>query len=217
MNKIKVLNLYGCLGGNRYKWDELETSLEITCVELDPFLCELYQERFPNDIVINTDAHEYLRSNYNKYDIIWSSPPCPSHSIARYGNKKIDYIYPDMSLYQQNVLLESLFKGTWVIENVIPYYKPLIPYHKVGRHAFWSNIYIPGNIQYRKPSFKFMKTNDEISKLSEFHDFDLYQYKGKQRKDKIGRNLVDYVLGKSIFQLLLKDYKTRNLKQPKLL
>lgn len=33
---MKILNLYACLGGNRYKWDEVADNLEITAVELDP-------------------------------------------------------------------------------------------------------------------------------------------------------------------------------------
>ena len=53
---MKVLNLYACLGGNRYKWDEVaeqaEIELQVTAVELDPELARLYQERFPNDTVI---------------------------------------------------------------------------------------------------------------------------------------------------------------------
>lgn len=46
---MKILNLYACLGGNRYKWGE---GHEITAVELDPELARLYKERFPNDTVI---------------------------------------------------------------------------------------------------------------------------------------------------------------------
>ena len=64
MKKIKVLNLYACLGGNRYKWDEVSKTagvvLEVTAVELDPEAGKLYQERFPNDKVIINDAHQYL-------------------------------------------------------------------------------------------------------------------------------------------------------------
>lgn len=44
MKKYKILNLYACLGGNRYKWDEVSDNLEITAVELDPELARLYQE-----------------------------------------------------------------------------------------------------------------------------------------------------------------------------
>jgi len=58
--KIKILNLYACLGGNRYKWNEVNDNIEVTAVELDPEAARLYQERFPYDIVIVADAHQYL-------------------------------------------------------------------------------------------------------------------------------------------------------------
>lgn len=38
---MKILNLYAYLGGNRYKWGNEH---EITAVELDPVLCELYKK-----------------------------------------------------------------------------------------------------------------------------------------------------------------------------
>ena len=57
MKKVKILNLYACLGGNRAKWDEV-ADVEVTAVELDPELAKLYQERFPNDKVIVADAHQ---------------------------------------------------------------------------------------------------------------------------------------------------------------
>ena len=47
---MKILNLYACLGGNRYKWGDEH---EITAVELDEELAKLYQERFTNDTVID--------------------------------------------------------------------------------------------------------------------------------------------------------------------
>jgi DNA (cytosine-5)-methyltransferase 1 len=83
MKKYKILNLYACLGGNRYKWDEVADNLEITAVELDPEAARLYKERFPNDTVIVADAHQYLLDHYKEFDFIWSSPPCPSHSRAK--------------------------------------------------------------------------------------------------------------------------------------
>ena len=36
MTPIKILNLYACLGGNRYKWNEVSDNIEVTAVELDP-------------------------------------------------------------------------------------------------------------------------------------------------------------------------------------
>ena len=59
MSKLKILNLYACLGGNRYKWDEV-TDIEVTAIEYDNDLANLYKDRFPQDNVIVADAHQYL-------------------------------------------------------------------------------------------------------------------------------------------------------------
>ena len=32
---MKILNLYACLGGNRYKWNEVKDDIEATDVELN--------------------------------------------------------------------------------------------------------------------------------------------------------------------------------------
>ena len=137
---MKILNLYACLGGNRYKWDEV-TDIEVTAVELDPEAARLYQERFPNDKVIVADAHQYLLDHYKEFDFIWSSPPCPTHSRLVTSNKnKIKMKYPDMKLYQEVIFLDNFFKGKYVVENVIPFYTPLIPSKKRGRHLYWTNF-----------------------------------------------------------------------------
>jgi DNA (cytosine-5)-methyltransferase 1 len=73
------------------------------------------------------DAHEYLLNHYQRFDFVWSSPPCPSHSKTNFFLNSQGVIrYPDMKLYQEIILLESFFKGKYVVENVRPYYKPLI-------------------------------------------------------------------------------------------
>jgi hypothetical protein len=36
---MKILNLYACLGGNRYKWNEVKEDIEVTAVELDSEDC----------------------------------------------------------------------------------------------------------------------------------------------------------------------------------
>ena len=128
--KYKILNLYACLGGNRYKWNEVKEDIQVTAVELDPELARLYRERFPNDTVIVADAHQYLLDHYKEFDMIWSSPPCPTHSKAMLYNTKIKPKYSDMKLYQEIIFLQSYFKGKYIVENVIPYYEPLIPAKK---------------------------------------------------------------------------------------
>ena len=194
---MKVLNLYACLGGNRLLWD----NCEVTAVELDEELARLYQERFPNDTVIVADAHQYLLDHYQEFDFIWSSPPCPTHSRARYwsfGANGKNPIYPNMSLYQEIIFLQHHFKGKYVIENVIPYYEPLIPAKKRGRHLYWTNFNLPNKIT--KRHFEGLcQLGKELQKLELFHKIDLSSYKGKQRKNKIARNLVDYEAGKTIF------------------
>ena len=154
---MKILNLYACLGGNRYKWNEVKEDIEVTAVELDPELARLYQERFPNDKVIVADAHQYLLKHFKEYDFIWSSPPCPTHSIARAYNSKYETKYPDMKLYEEIILLQTVssgknprYKGKYVVENVIPYYEPLIPAKKRGRHLYWTNFNLPYNLGKRK-------------------------------------------------------------------
>lgn len=192
---MKVLNLYACIGGNRKLW----TDCDVTAVEIDPELAQMYQRRYPDDKVVVGDAHEYLLRNYNQFDFIWSSPPCPTHSRARYwsskGSEKVDVKYPDMTLYQEIILLQKYFDGLWVVENVIPYYEPLItPSIKIGRHYFWSN--------YRISKFDHKEADvrgGTIKNWQELHGFDISDYKGKNRKDQILRNLVHPDTGLHIY------------------
>ena len=215
--KFKILNLYACLGGNRYKWDEV-ADIEVTAVELDPELCRLYKERFPNDIVIQADAHQYLLEHYQEFHFIWSSTPCPSHSRARFWsssnlNTNTNPVYPDMKLYQEIIFLDNYFKGKYVVENVIPYYTPLISAKIRGRHLYWCNFNLP-KISERK----YLTTDrlDEVAQLCKYHDYDFTKYRGKQRRDKIARNLVDYEAGKTILQTALNAYASNNVEQQKL-
>ena len=219
MKKIKILNLYACLGGNRYKWNEVCDNISVTAVEIDPEAARLYQERFPNDKVIVADAHQYLLDHYKDFDFIWSSPPCPSHSRARYWNSsnyntKTKAVYPEMNLYQEVLFLKHYFKGKYVVENVIPYYKPLIEAKKRGRHLYWTNFNLPYNLNDRR--FKISATNQELKKLSIFHKYDFNQYKGNQSKLKIARNLVDYEAGRTIFETYLGIKRSKQVTQTSL-
>ena len=53
---MKILNLYAWIGGNRKEWEWHQ----ITAVEYDPVIAKVYQDLYPNDIVIIWDAHQYL-------------------------------------------------------------------------------------------------------------------------------------------------------------
>lgn len=226
---MKILNLYACLGGNRYKWDEV-TEIEVTAVELDPEAARLYQERFPNDKVIVGDAHQYLLDHYKEFDFIWSSPPCPTHSRARGWNTKFETKYPDMKLYEEIIMLETVakgenprFKGKYVVENVIPYYEPLIPAKKRGRHLYWTNFNLPNVLSDRKsPNMAAQKEGRELYKklnkkvfdvFCKYHDYNFRRYKGKQSVQKMARNLVDYEAGKTILETAVGIIKKENVNQ----
>jgi len=214
MEKIKILNLYACLGGNRYKWDEV-ADIQVTAIELDPEAARLYKERFPNDKVIVADAHEYLLNYYKEFDFIWSSPPCPSHSRARFARKNTtSSIYPDLKLYEEILFLENYFDGKYCVENVIPFYEPLIAAKKRGRHLYWTNFLLPNELNERKSSI--MESKDEVSQWCKFHDYDFRKYKGKQSVQKMARNLVDYEAGKTILETALGIIKKSNDKQTEL-
>ena len=210
---MKILNLYACLGGNRYKWDEV-TDVDVTAVELDPAAAELYQERFPNDKVIVADAHKYLLDHYKEFDFIWSSPPCPTHSRARYwgiGANGKNPIYPDMKLYQEIIFLQHHFKGKYCVENVIPYYKPIIPGIERNRHLYWVNFNLPNNLNDRIVNV--CQGKDELNRLCTFHDYNFRKYKGKQNIVKMARNLVDYEAGKTILETALNIQRANNTEQ----
>jgi DNA (cytosine-5)-methyltransferase 1 len=221
MKKFKVLNLYACLGGNRYKWDEVAEEagidMKVTAVELDPELAKLYQERFPNDTVVVADAHQYLLDHYQEFDFIWTSPPCPTHSRARYwgfgANGKMP-IYPDMKLYEEIIFLEHHFNGQFVVENVIPYYEPMLNPKKRGRHLYWTNFNLHNDLKDRR--FAISQTKNEVDALCVFHDYDFRKYKGNQSTTKIGRNLVDYEAGRTIFETALGIIRKKDVTQTEL-
>ena len=202
---MKILNLYACLGGNRYKWNEVKSDIEVTAVELDPEAARLYQERFPNDKVIVADAHQYLLDHYKEFNFIWSSPPCPSHSKMKLNQAKgtgnHSPCYPDLKLYEEIIFLQNYFDGSYCVENVIPYYEPLIPAQKRGRHLYWTNFKLPFILSERKSVS--MDAKNEFQQWCDFHDYNFKKYKGKQRLDKMARNLVDYEAGKTIFEKAL--------------
>jgi DNA (cytosine-5)-methyltransferase 1 len=208
---FRVLNLYACLGGNRYKW----TDCEVTAVELDHELAKMYQERFPNDKVIVADAHQYLLEHYKEFDFIWSSPPCPTHSKSRFARRETTTPeYPDMKLYQEVLFLDNWFSGKYCVENVVPYYEPLIPGKKRGRHLYWTNFNLPNDLGERKSAI--MEGKDEVKRWCEFHEYDFYQYKGEQRIDKIARNLVDYEAGLTILNVARGIIQRSNVNQSSL-
>jgi len=209
---MKVLNLYAGIGGNRKLWKDVE----VTAVEINSEIAKIYQEFFPDDKVIVTDAHQYLLDNINNgYDFIWSSPPCQSHSGTNFylfpqGIKR----YPDIKLYEEILFLKQWCKTKWVVENVKPYYKPLINPQECGRHYFWSNFKISNlpvkhdiGTHNRKASKgtqrKAIIREAQIPELIDLHDMDLSNIQLKNKRQVL-RNAVLPIVGKHIYDCAFK-------------
>jgi len=150
------------------------------------------------------DAHKYLLDviKENIFDFIWSSPPCPSHSSFRQNIgvrfRNVKPIYPDLKLYEEILLLKYNFNKLWVVENVIPYYKPLIEAQKVSKHLFWSNFKIEDK--------KFKSYHRNMNKISELEDHHNIKISNTNLKNKrqILRNCVYPPLGKHILDCAIK-------------
>ena len=189
---MKVLNLYAGIGGNRKLWQDVE----VTAVELNPKIAKIYQDFFPQDKMIITDAHQYLLEHFKEYDFIWSSPPCPTHSRVNdmFVRSNINPIrYPDMKLYEEILLLKHHFKNKYCVENVIAYYKPLIPCYEIDNHWFWTNFHI------QEVPKKCREHHGGIEALQKRKQFNIEKYVGID-KIKTLRNCVLPELGLHILK-----------------
>lgn len=195
----RILNLYAGIGGNRKLWNN--PNFEITAVEFNDEIAMIYKDLYPNDIVIVEDAHEYLLNNYMNFDFIWSSPPCQSHSKFRFMCSKMEpgtrgngiKKYIDFKLWQEIIFMKHYVTVPWIVENVIPYYEPLIlPTINLQRHLFWSNFKIAKTTELEKDNFD-IKGGSKTWVINK--NFDLTKYKIKHRKDQILNNCVNPDLG----------------------
>lgn len=192
--QMKILNLYSGIGGNRKLWGDEH---EVTAVEYDKDIANIYKDLYQNDNVIVDDAHDFLLNNFNKFDFIWSSPPCQTHSQIRFNigykanriYEKVKPVYADMKLYQEIILLKTHFDGMYVVENTVPYYEPLIPCTNALGHVWWTNFKIHdfdyGNRNHR---------GGTVESLQDRKLIDISKYKIKNKRQ-ILRNCVEPEIG----------------------
>ena len=209
---MKILNLYAGIGGNRKAW----ANADVTAVEYNPDIAAVYAELYPQDTVIIADAHSFLLEHFDAYDFIWSSPPCQSHSSMR-QNLAVRFRgtppeYPDMKLYQEIIFLKYNFRGLWCVENVLPYYEPLIPpTATLQRHLFWSNFAIT---PLETPKDKLRSA--QIDDLQAHTGIDLSKYQ-LPNKRQILRNCVYPALGAHILKCATARRNTETRQQMGLL
>ncbi|AFH22993.1 hypothetical protein OSG_eHP40_00130 [environmental Halophage eHP-40] len=210
--QLKILNLYAGIGGNRRLWD----NVNVTAVENDPDIAAVYRDHFPDDTVIEGDAHEYLINHLSEFDFIWSSPPCPTHgqmeavNHAQHGAR-----YPDMDLYQEIIILKNRaeYHGfNYCVENVVSYYDPLIEPQKQDRHYYWSDVNIPAveTPTLRKRGSENRDSRPDVGSAFSYkrHEkvlgFDLSSYDISQsKKEKMLKNCVQPEEGKAILESVI--------------
>jgi DNA (cytosine-5)-methyltransferase 1 len=109
--------------------------------------------------------------------------------------------YFDLKLYQEIIFLQKYFKGKWIVENVEPYYKPLIRHtFRLGRHLFWGNF----NIGYIEPpkANNFINQDDpkELMNWLDIHYEGNIYYDGNHSPAQVLRNAVHPIIGKHILE-----------------
>ena len=195
---MRILNLYAGIGGNRKMWPDHHT---VTAIEYDQKIADIYQDQNPYDeVIVSTDAHQYLLENCQDFDFIWSSPPCQSHSRMIRSGQNRKPRFPDMRLYEEIIFLKySAPDVLWVVENVVPYYKPLVePSTKVGRHLFWSNFEITAEDVKRPAGFINLDNKAGAEKLKHWLGIDyegVVYYDGNHCPAQILRNAVHPKIG----------------------
>ena len=210
---MKILNCYAGIGGNRKLWGDEH---EITAVENNPKVAAIYQGFFPNDKVLITDAHQFLLENYRDFDFIWSSPPCPTHSrIVTSGKNRRQTKYPSMKLYEEILMLQQFHKGLYVVENVVPFYEPLIKAQKADRHLFWANFKISKNTPPRRGDL-LNSSKEDLCKWLGFDDFPNIYLNGNHCERQVLRNCVHPETGLHILNCALNKFEDQKQNQLKL-
>ena len=198
----KLYNGCAGLGANTHLISRERFS--ITHTEMFQKIADINQEIHKEDEVIVTDSYQYFQDHHEEFEAAWFSPNCQGHSrMVKATRHNVNKIPPLTDLYGLIIFLTHFYKGDWVVENVVPFYEPLIkPTLQVGRHLFWSNKPI-NNIEDVKRPPGFINNNnikgvDELKKWLGL-DFEGHvYYNGNHSPTQFLRNCVHPEIGKQI-------------------
>lgn len=203
---MKILIGFAGIAGESQLWNDINN--DITHIEIDPKIAQKIIDRKPNRTVIVDDAVDYVLNHANEYDFVWLSPMCQANSKMIRSGKNRKPRLPDLLLYELKIWLDYNYKGKYVIENVVPYYKPVIePTIKIGRHLFWSNFNIT-SFEIKQPkNFIMLGTVSGSKQLKEWlginYDGNIY-YNGNHDPCQVLRNCVHPDLGLHVFNCVLQ-------------
>lgn len=201
---MRVLNLYCGIGGNRKLWE----GVDVTAVDINDDVLEVYAHYNPDDEIVRGDAHQYLLEHHDEFDFVWSSPPCQTHSKMVKATRHDVRKYPDMALYQEILRLQEFHAGPWVVENVEPYYPPLIAPRRIGRHCFWSNRLVRATEVHQPTGFIQLDNAKGLKALQDWlgihWDKKIYMG-GNHSPGQAFRNAVHPELGRQVFESVLLE------------
>lgn len=197
---MRVLNLYAGIGGNRAKW----RGHNVTAVEKNERIAAIYERLYPDDRVVVADAHEFLQGNVGDFDFVWSSPPCQSHSRMARATRHKRPRFVDLRLYEEVMFLREFGPHYWAVENVRPFYEPLIkPTFSVGRHCFWASHDCVVEDVKRPPNFINMANLAGRSALQDWlgiHFDEVVYYEGNHCPAQVLRNAVHPNIGRDVLE-----------------
>jgi hypothetical protein len=103
-------------------------------------------------------------------------------------------VYPNMMLYEEIILLDNYFDGFYCVENVIPFYEPLIKGQQLGRHLFWCNVKLNEKIKF-KPRGNF----DNAEELAKDLGYDISKWRGVSKilllRNCCENDISEYIFG----------------------
>jgi DNA (cytosine-5)-methyltransferase 1 len=117
MKVFKLLDLYCCGGGASIGYEQ--AGFQVTGIDIEP------QPKYKGNF-IQSDAIEYLKHNWHKYDAIHASPPCQGYSMSSMQFRINGKIYPDLIEATRRELIKT--GKPYIIENVpgAPLINPVI-------------------------------------------------------------------------------------------
>lgn len=206
MKRINIYNGCGGLGANVHLLPK--DRFNITSVERFENIANANRTMHQEHNVIVADAFQLFQETHEDYHVAWFSPNCQGHSrMVKATRHKVNRIPAVTDIYGLIIFLTHFYQGNWVVENVIPFYEPLIkPTLKIGRHLFWSNVKLSGIEDIKRPKGFINNTNtkgaNELKNwLGMQYQGNLY-YDGNHCPAQPWRNCVHPKIGKHIIEQL---------------
>jgi hypothetical protein len=212
MDKIKVLELFA--GTKSIGKAAKELGYEVFSSD--------YLSKFDTDYTVDLLEFDVSRVPW-KPDIIWASPPCPTHSRMNLANGLNPYKdntrqkqngggiavrYPDMKLYEEIILLKTWHRGLWCVENVVGYYEPLIAPIHFGSHYFWTNFHFPTHGVTTINRGIGGANEPRLEELAKMKGFNLEDLKGFGIDLRLAlRDITESELAEHIFHYVLNPYE----------